>query len=350
MTNLNPLTVLMTSVGNDGFPSVLAAVKSNGERDVRVIGVDVRSDAPGLYLADQGHKVPARREAEALLKRLLEICYTEQVRVLYPLSTEDQEFFASNTRQFEERGIAVVVAPLPALQIANDKLQLNRFAEANGISCPKYKAVTNWEELTQAARELGFPGTPFVIKLNRGTGGQGVKVVYDSLDPLERMFDRDNRAVAYHEVEHWLKGEDVWPALHVCEYLPGNEYSVDVLSNKGNIISAVTRLRLSAHYGLALHARVVDAPDVQDLACAVTSKLGLRFVINVQVRRAADGTPKLMEINPRIPGTIGLTVHAGINMPYYALKMALNEPFAVGQPRFGMTIMRHWDAVYILSE
>jgi len=344
--SLDPIDILVTSVGNDGFPSVLQGIKSNSERLVRVVGVDSQPSAPGLYLADKGYLVPLRSAREKLLNRLAEICRKEKIHVIYPLSTEDQEFFAAEVPWFAAKGISVIVSPLDVLQIANDKLKLYEFSQANGIPCPSFSAVRNWKDLQQTICRLGFPHRPFVLRLNRSTGAQGVKVVYAEIDARKRMFDRDNRLVGLHEVERWLQTMQSWPPFHLAEYLPGDEYSVDILCDGGNVLSAVTRLRLSTLYGLALHARVVDERDVQQSACRLVEKLGLSFVVNVQFRRSENGEAKLMEINPRIPGTIGLTVAAGVNMPYMALKMILGEPFTLPTLRIGTVIMRYWDAVY----
>jgi carbamoyl-phosphate synthase large subunit len=49
-------------------------------------------------------------------------------------------------------------------------------------------------------------------------------------------------------------------------------------------------------------------------------------VANVQLRRAADGTPSLLEINPRFPGALPLTIAAGVDMPSYVLDLALGLP------------------------
>jgi predicted ATP-grasp superfamily ATP-dependent carboligase len=40
-----------------------------------------------------------------------------------------------------------------------------------------------------------------------------------------------------------------------------------------------------------------------------------------------DGTPKLMEINPRFWGSLALAVAAGVNFPYLLLRMARGENF-----------------------
>src|SRR5262249_28902934 len=69
---------------------------------------------------------------------------------------------------------------------------------------------------------------------------------------------------------------------------------------------------------------------------------------NVQFRDDRQGVPRLMEVNPRIPGTIGLTVAAGVNMPYLAVKLALDEPLgAVAAAREGTEAVRYWSLAVI---
>lgn len=347
MRSLGPVTALLTSVGNDGFPAVLNALRHNGERDVRVVAVDVRSDAPGLYLADRGELVPPRSEPDALVARLLQLCAEEAVALILPLSTEDQVFFAQWNSTFADNGVGVVVSSLSATQTSNNKLRLMEFAEANAIPHPHFLEIRDAHELPDGARALGYPDSAFVLKLNSGTGSQGVKIVHPRMGPHERMFDRNNINVTYHEVEAWLAGMEHIPPMHLVEYLPGAEYSVDVLCRDGEVLRSVVRHRERTLYGLALSARVVQDDGVASVAEACVQRLGLSYTINVQVRRDTDGAPKLMEINPRIPGTIGLTVAAGVNMPYLSFKLALNEPFEVPEIRFGTTIFRFWDAKYI---
>ena len=46
-----------------------------------------------------------------------------------------------------------------------------------------------------------------------------------------------------------------------------------------------------------------------------SSFAGIRGCANVQFKRGADGVFKLLEVNPRFPGTLPLTTAAGIDMP-----------------------------------
>jgi phosphoglycolate phosphatase-like HAD superfamily hydrolase len=110
----------------------------------------------------------------------------------------------------------------------------------------------------------------------------------------------------------------------------------------------VVRLRLASRGGLATDSVVVDDADVMDAAHAVVRATGLSYVANVQFRRDASGAPRLLEVNPRIPGTIGLSVNAGLNLPLAAMCQALGEKLPLPEPQVGLRAIRHGDVLYTL--
>ena len=46
----------------------------------------------------------------------------------------------------------------------------------------------------------------------------------------------------------------------------------------------------------------------------------------MQVRRDHDGEPALLEVNPRAPGSLSLTVASGVDMPRLALDALRGSP------------------------
>jgi carbamoyl-phosphate synthase large subunit len=320
---------------------VLKALRENSEREVRVIGADANPSAAGLFLADRGEVIPMRSDPDGLTERITKLC--AEADVFLPLSTEDQEFYRSRAQAF---GIPVVTSSLLALRTANDKLALLEACSRARIPCPRFARLASLADLPTAAASLGYPDKPFVLKTNRGQGASGVKVVDPSLNPMDRFFDRNNLRVRYEDVEAGLVHASPLPDMHLAEYLPGREYSVDLLCDSGVALAAVVRHRLATLYGLATHAKVVDDPATEATARRVVELLGLSYVVNVQLRADSDGVSRLMEVNPRIPGTIGLTVAAGINMPYLALKIALGEdPGDIPQPETGTELIRYWGTI-----
>jgi hypothetical protein len=136
-----------------------------------------------------------------------------------------------------------------------------------------------------------------------------------------------------------------WPRLAVA-YLPGDEYSVDVLCERGRVLGGVVRLRHAAVGGLALCAETRAEPDVLEAAARVAAALKLSYVNNIQFRRDGSGRPRLLEINPRIPGTIGLTVEAGLNLPAAAICLALGATPSLPEPELGVVVMRFRGGVF----
>jgi len=71
-----------------------------------------------------------------------------------------------------------------------------------------------------------------------------------------------------------------------------------------------------------------DGAHARDLAVAlagagvcrtVATVTGLTYIANVQCRRDAAGRAALLEVNPRAPGALPLTMASGVNMPRLAL-------------------------------
>ncbi|MGH7824305.1 MAG: ATP-grasp domain-containing protein [Candidatus Binatia bacterium] len=345
-STLRPLRCLCTSVGNDGFVAVHAALKAFYGEAITVIGCDVRPDAYGLYLADKGYLVPRRDEPD-FAERLLDILAREECSVVYPLSTFDQEYFAAHREIFEHRGIGVVVSDLNAVSTANNKLKLYDLCQEAELPVAAYVAVQDQASLGTALHELGYPRQSVVFKVSRGTAARGLFIVREG----ESIFDSLDRnggppEISAAELAQILVHSPAREAI-LCEYLPGDEYSVDVLSWHGESLVSVVRRRYASVGGLALHAEVIDDPELRGLAEAVVRRLHLSFTSNVQFRRNDRGTPCVMEVNPRIPGTIGLTVQAGVNMPALALELALGRhvprQFSID---YGLRIMRYWGGLY----
>jgi predicted ATP-grasp superfamily ATP-dependent carboligase len=71
---------------------------------------------------------------------------------------------------------------------------------------------------------------------------------------------------------------------------------------------------------------IAPPDDIVKAARRLVLEIGLEGCSFVEFRRDADGQPVLMEINPRVPGSLALAVACGIDMP------TLMHRWAVGLP------------------
>jgi carbamoyl-phosphate synthase large subunit len=209
---------------------------------------------------------------------------------LLPLARAREEFAAA--------GVALLLAPAAALDVILDKLTLAEH-------CAGVVAVPRTELFGPSLDPAGWT-YPVVVKPRRGSGSRGVIIVGSAAE---------------------LAALDRSPSLIVQDFLPGEEYSVDVLADAaGRVIASVPRLRARVDSGVSVGGRTVHDPEVERFGRAVAQATGVTYVANVQCRRDAEGVPALLEVNPRMPGTLGLTIASGVDMPRLALAALLGRP------------------------
>jgi carbamoyl-phosphate synthase large subunit len=144
-----------------------------------------------------------------------------------------------------------------------------------------------------------------------------------------------------------LDGNNRFPELVVMEHLPGDEYSVDLLVKDGEPLAIVPRKRDSIKLGISFVGTIEKNDKVINMAMAISRALGLDYNINLQLKYAADGIPKIIEINPRVSGTIVLGTGGGVNMPYLGVKLALGEAIPKVNPAYNTRMIRYWQEIFI---
>jgi carbamoyl-phosphate synthase large subunit len=79
----------------------------------------------------------------------------------------------------------------------------------------------------------------------------------------------------------------------------------------------------------------------------VAQATGITYVANVQCKRYHDGVPALLEVNPRMPGILGLTVASGIDMPRLAIAALFGEPLPSAIGFRELAVVRFLDERFI---
>ena len=334
------VSVLLTSVGTDSAVALCEALRTSFVSGLRLVGMDVRTAVACRPWLDNFTRAPPRKSPE-FMEEVLRLCRTQKITHVWPMSTEDQLIMARESR-VRLKDQVVIGSSEEVVEIANNKISLYDFCAARDLSVPRYKVVHDVPSLGIAAESLGYPGKPVVLKAAFGTGAAGLKIIRPGISRLDMFHSRLNRDVTLEVAAQQLEGVSPWPSLMLTEYLPGEEFSVDVLRFRGEWKGGVVRRRDESLFGLATDATVVDRPDILDVSRRIVDSLGIEFISNVQFRGAEDGRPMLMEINPRVPGTIGLSVAAGSNLPGVALALAAGKEAVLATPRYGTRMVRYF--------
>jgi len=347
MKPLREVTVLITAAGNVFMPGTTACLTKNGERKIRLIGADMNDDKTMLEMVDAYYPVP-RGDDPAYIDVLLDICKKEKVEVVLPIMSVELNALAENRERFEAIGTKVGVSDIEPLKIANDKLKLFDYLSSAGIPCAAYQAVHSMEELKKAVKALGYPEKRVCLKATNGSGSRGFRI----LDAGQSKFDAfmhqkpSSCFATLEEVQRILEEAPEFPEMLVMEYLPGEEYTVDLLADHGNVLYNCCRKSLNMENSIMLDGVVEDNEAVKNLCAMIVESLGLDGNIGFDIKERADGTPIIMECNPRITAGIPVFAAAGVNLPYLNVKRLLGEDLPVCEQKYGTVVKRRWMELY----
>ncbi|MCJ2556737.1 MAG: ATP-grasp domain-containing protein [Candidatus Thermoplasmatota archaeon] len=345
---LKDITVVVTAAGAPGAPPIMKSLRLNGERKIEIVGTDMNPDAVGLFMAERGHVVPGGTDPE-FVPTMLELAEKERADVILPLATYELMPFSENVQRFEEIGVKVPVSKPEALTIANDKGLLCDFVRERGLPAPESVMVSSFKEFELAVEKLGHPEVPVCFKPRIGKGSRGFRVLDPSVDRFDLLMNHKptHTVTTLDEISPVLSGADPFPELVVMEYLPGTEYSVDLLLSGGEALAVLPRPREVTKLGISFMGRIEKDPEIEELASKIAREIGLEYNINMQFKRSGDGVPKIIEINPRVSGTIVMCTGAGVNLPYLGVKLALGEEIPPIEPKYGTRMIRYWGEIFV---
>jgi len=346
---IEPITVMITGAGAPGAPGIIKSLRLNGEREIRIVGVDCNiKESVGLGLVDKVYQVPQAND-ENFINEIISICNIENVRVVIPLVTRELFKFSEHLDLFATHNVSVIVSELENLKIANNKYKLMDFCRKNDVPVPEFYLVKSIDEFKLAAQKLGYPKRTICFKPPISNGLRGFRIINDTKNKMNSLINEKPTSVfmGYNEFLQIANDSEWFPELLVMEYLPGSEYSVDTLCVKGKCIAVIPRTRDKIKMGISFVGTTIKDDKIISYSKKLVEGLSLNGNIGLQFKRDIDGIPKIIESNPRVQGTIVLCTASGYNMVYNAVKAALGEDIIDYKIKWGTKMIRYWDELYI---
>jgi carbamoyl-phosphate synthase large subunit len=315
------LTVLITGVGSTPAVSVIKGLRQQNTFVVAIIGTDThaRNLIAGAAFCDQFYTVP-RAEDSQYVATLLEICLRERVQVLIPIIDPELIVLSEANDRFAGMGVTVVVSDPDTIRLCNDKYATAGFFRQHGIPAPE-----TW--LCDEHLHVDDLPYPLFVKPRRGMSSRDAFRV-DS--PQELRLARMRI-----------------PDLIAQRCLIGEEYTTDLLADlNGDIIAAVPRLRLETRAGIIYKGRTCRQETLMSWGVRIGKALNIKGPANVQCIVSGD-EPSYFEVNPRFSAGLPLTIAAGVNAPWWLLRLINGERPGDGLLPFKPVMMtRYWSEVF----
>ena len=254
---------------------------------------------------------------------VLEQCQANNAKVL--LTGRNGIDYEAHREAFEAAGIRLLTGAtsVEMLEKIDDKFQFIQHCHAHDIPVSEGWRFDSLEELQQLLDEHGHQ--PLCVKPITGIFAQGFwrldtgttlasddskqEKNYDSFEHLyfteEKKINTEQYISAYANSQ--MVHERPIPML-LMPYLAGQEYSIDVVCERGEVLAAVTRHKVGKiqHIGYDEGVMALVVPLIKAFGCD--------GIVSVQTKQDDLGIHRVLEINSRPSGGIGYTNHSGIDL------------------------------------
>jgi carbamoyl-phosphate synthase large subunit len=260
-------------------------------------------------------------------ERLVELCARERVDLVIPTIDTELPVLARWASRLAAGGTQAAISTPEAVELARNKLLTSQHLARAGVPVPRTALAR------QVLEEPEGWAWPLFAKPLSGSSSVGAFRV-DSLEALRRCTgERDD--------------------LVVQELCTGAEYTINIFVDSGGTLRAVVpHQRIEVRAGEVNKGVTCKIPRLIELGRAVARAIpGLRGPACFQaiMDDAADGTPRVIEVNARFGGGYPLAHAAGAEFTTYLLCEVSGREWHCELDGFedGVRMLRYEDAVFL---
>lgn len=251
-------------------------------KDVKLFGGGSDVENSSEYPYEKFFYVNDISNVDVALEDLNAIISNKANSIDYVILTHDQWIY--ETRNIEFTDARIIKHNADAIEIASFKSRTYETFE-DIIRVPKI--YENKDSIS---------AFPIFAKPDRGQGSRGSMVI-NSPDEMDQYLNEHS--------ENYV----------LCEYLPGEEFTIDCFSNKySKVIYKSARERTEIEGGVAVGTKIVNLPDIDSMVEQISLQLNLCGAWFLQVKQNLNGELVLMEIGLRIAGASGIQRTCGVNL------------------------------------
>jgi carbamoyl-phosphate synthase large subunit len=297
-------------------PAGINAIKSlrMGGFQGKIVATDSSYLSPGFFMCEVNEVIP-EADNHSFINRLNEIVEKYGVNLLLPTSGFDIYPYSEFRDQLIKRGAFPVVSDMDSLVTCKDKM----------LTYERLKSKFDLPFTTTDPTEIS--SFPVMAKPRYGKGSRDIM----------RLDNTDDIGYVTSKMKD----------LIFQEFLPGTEYTIDVLSDLDKkAILAVPRIRIQTKAGISTKGRILKNRRIEEECKQIADFIGIKGPCCIQMKEDANGIIKLVEINPRMGGGTIFTTLAGANFPMMLIDMV--EHKQVKMPEVNeITVIRYYEEIVI---
>lgn len=221
-------------------------------------------------------------KTDSFLEKLNFIIEENKIDFIYPALDDVQLFLMENSKHIKAN---IISSDLFTVSICRSKKKTYQFFQNHSFIPTVYEDSNSIEKY------------PVFIKPDIGQGSQGAMLIKSKEELVFQKRNNEN--------------------IVICEYLEGEEYTIDCFSIDKILMDINIRNRRRIRNGISVSSEILEKNEnVLKIAEIINDALNFKGAWFFQIKKDKNNKFKLLEIAPRIAGTMGLTRNTGSN---YAL-------------------------------
>jgi len=275
-------------------------------KDIKLFsaGSNVTNHGPYVYAR---HVIIPRIDEVGWLEALNRIVVDNSIDYIFPAYDDIIVALVENADRIKA---SIVSSPLETCRITRSKLMTYRYL-SGFLPVPVLYTDINLIDCY-----------PVFVKPDKGQGSEDTHFVCNR-EQLEQLLNKKKELIT-------------------MEYLPGEEYTVDCFSDRdAGLLFCSGRERVRTKSGISMGSRIAVHQEIfAEYARIISSRLIFYGAWFFQVKRERDSIYKLLEVAPRIAGTMALHRVQGINFPLLSINEQERMPVVLLKNDFYVEIDR----------
>lgn len=284
-----PVNILLSSSGNK-LPLLREMEKAANrfcEGSIIIAG-DINDNCLTFQYAKQNLVLPQTRNEN--LKEIIEKCVSNNIKVILPSRDGELEFYSYNKKEFIKHGITVIVSEYDSICRTSDKLQFYDFCRENKIPC-----IATSENLLQIGSDR------IVVKERFGSGSENI-----GIDLTVEQAAIKATHLKYPVFQPFISGE---------------ELSIDAWCHE-NACDLYLRRRVLVSHGESQVTKGVIDQSIEQKIKKYLKCLELTGPVVLQIIIDENKNIHVVECNARFGGASTASIHAGLDLLYWAILFA----------------------------
>lgn len=312
--------IIVTGAGGPAAYNFIQSLRMAREK-FYIVGTDVNKYHIELSGADVFYQLPSALDPKYIdvLNKLIQ---KERIELVHPQPDVEVKRLSEEREKVKAR---LFLPNKRTIDICQNKFKFNQIINKAGVKTAQSFYIQDEKSLRVGFKELKKNHEKIWIRAIRGAGSRAAL-------PLTQV----EQAIAW--IKYWIEMKGLsWRDFMISEFLPGREYAFQSLWKEGKLLMSQARERLEYLFGNIMPSGQTSTPSiartVNNKAVNQAAYQAIKAVDShatgifcVDLKENKKGEPCVTEVNAgRFFTTSHFFSEAGLNMPYYYLKLAYGE-------------------------